>query len=224
MTSSVADIFGRSPVMPLEKHMQVVFDCAAKLPEFFAAAFAGDWDRAAAIREEILALEARADGLKRDIRLGMPRRLFMPFPREELLRLLKAQDAIANQAKYVANIVLARQLTFPAPLQDSLVEFVRSNLEAAAKASTSIHELDELSTTGFRGSEAELVNRLIDDLDEIESRVEQQHFELQRQLYAQEASVDAANIPFLYNVVELIAQVGYQSEQVGRRLELLLSR
>jgi hypothetical protein len=42
----VYDLFGRSPVRPLQTHMDKVQVCVAELPAFFEAVCAGDWDKA----------------------------------------------------------------------------------------------------------------------------------------------------------------------------------
>ena len=42
MANVLANIFGASPVKPLEKHIGIAHRCAKKLGPFFAAAVAGD--------------------------------------------------------------------------------------------------------------------------------------------------------------------------------------
>ena len=88
MTNVLANIFGKSPVVPLEKHIEVAFRCAKKLRPFMTAAVKGDWDRAIAYRDQIEDLEHKADDLKKEIRLNLPKSLFMPVPRQDLLDLL----------------------------------------------------------------------------------------------------------------------------------------
>ena len=97
MANMLANIFGASPVDPLEKHIGIAYNCAKQLRGFFAAAVAGDWDKALAARGEIERLEHEADDLKKEIRLHLPKSLFMPVPREDLLELLLVQDKIANR-------------------------------------------------------------------------------------------------------------------------------
>ena len=66
----VANIFGNSPVRPLEKHVEVAYRCTKQLHPFFSAALAGDWDQASAFRDEI-------DRLERE-----DKRLFVPLMSE----------------------------------------------------------------------------------------------------------------------------------------------
>ena len=222
--TTVADIFGKSPVMPLEKHIGLAVDAAAELPAFFRAAIAGDWEQATACYDKINTLEHEADALKRDIRLSLPRSLFMPVPREDILGLLTAQDEIANKTKQIASVTLARLMSPPEEIAELLLAFVERNVDAARQAGTTIRELDELFTTGFRGAEAELVTRMISELDAISSDTDSQHFELLRKVRALESTLDPVSAVFLYKTVSQTAKVGFKAEQVGRRLELLLSR
>jgi len=91
MANMLANIFGSSPVQPLEKHIDVAYRCAKQLREFFDAAVKGDWDTATSVRSEIEKLEHEADSLKKEIRLHLPKSLFMPVPRQDLLELLHCE-------------------------------------------------------------------------------------------------------------------------------------
>jgi predicted phosphate transport protein (TIGR00153 family) len=145
MANVLANIFGVSPVRPLEEHINIAFRCAKQLRGFFAAAVQGDWDTAAEVRSEIEKLEHNADDLKKKIRLGLPKSLFMPVPREDLLELLLVQDKIANRTKDVSGLVLGRKMLIPAPIAEQFLEFVDRNIDAAKQARKSVRELDELS-------------------------------------------------------------------------------
>ena len=57
MANSVANIFGKSPVQPLEHHCDIVYRCASKLRPFFEAAVREDEERMREVRAQIEALE-----------------------------------------------------------------------------------------------------------------------------------------------------------------------
>lgn len=219
----LANIFGSSPVQPLEKHINIAYQCAKKLRAFFAAAVTGDWDTAISVRGEIEQLEHDADNLKKEIRLHLPKSLFMPVPREDLLELVLVQDKIANRTKDVSGIVLGRRLQIPTQLSEQFLEFVDRNIDAAKQARKSVRELDELFTAGFRGAEVDLVSGLIEELDRIETDTDDQQAALRGALFEIEKSLDPIDAMFLYQVIELTGEVADMAERVGRRLELLLS-
>jgi predicted phosphate transport protein (TIGR00153 family) len=219
----LANIFGSSPVMPLEKHVEIAYRCTRELNGFFAAAVSGNWEEAASIREEITRLENEADDVKKEIRIHLPKSLFMPVPREDLLELLLVQDKMANRAKDVSGLVLGRKMKIPAAIADDFLEFVARNVDAAKQARKSVRELDELFTSGFRGAEASLVEELIEELDRIETDTDNRQAALRASLFAVERDIDPVTTIFLYRVIELTGEIADMAERVGRRLELLLS-
>ena len=212
MANMLANIFGSSPVQPLETHIEIAYRCAKKLRPLFEAVIAGNWDKALEVRAEIEALEHEADDLKKEIRLNMPKSLFMPVPREDLLGLLLVQDKIANRTKDVSGVIIGRRMKIPEPLADKFVEFVDRNIDAAKQARQSVRELDELFTAGFKGAEVSLVADMIE-----------QQTTLRTALFEIEKTLDPIDAMFLYEVISLTGEIADMSERVGRRLELLLS-
>lgn len=223
MANMLANIFGSSPVQPLEKHIDISYRCAKQLRAFFSAAVKGDWDGAVAARKEIVQLEHDADNLKKEIRLHLPKSLFMPVPREDLLELLLVQDKIANRTKDVSGIVMGRKMQIPAVIAEQFLDFVDRNIDAAKQARKSVRELDELFTSGFRGAEVTLVAAMIEELDRIETDTDDKQASLRAALFKIEDSLNPIDAIFMYQVIELTGEIADMAERVGRRLELLLS-
>ena len=223
MANMLANIFGSSPVYPLEKHIDSAYRCAKELRGFFAAVVKGDWDKAADGRARIEKYEHEADDLKKEIRLNLPKSLFMPVPRQDLLELLLVQDMIANRTKDVSGIVFGRKMQIPPEIAQQFLEFVDRNIDAAKQARKSVRELDELFTVGFRGAEATLVEGMIEKLDRIETETDDMQAALRSALFEIESTLDPVNAVFMYQVIELTGEIADMAERVGRRLELLLS-
>ena len=153
----------------------------------------------------------------------MPKSLFMPVPREDLLELLLVQDKIANRTRDVSGIIMGRKMEIPEAIAGKFVEFVDSNVDAAKQARKSVRELDELFTAGFKGAEVDLISDLIEELDAIETFTDQQQTEIRAALFAIEKTLDPIDAMFLYEVIQLTGEIADMAERVGRRLELLLS-
>lgn len=219
----LANIFGTSPVMPLEKHVGVSYKCTRQLVPFIEAVIEDDWAKATKIRAEIEKLEHQADNLKKDIRLNLPKSLFMPVPREDLLELLLVQDKMANRTKDVSGIVMGRKMSIPPEISAEFLTFVERAVDAAKQARKSVRELDELFTSGFRGAEVTLVSELIEELDQIETDTDDREAALRGSLFTIESELEPINVMFLYKVIGLIGEIADMAERVGRRLELLLS-
>ena len=184
MPTLLANIFGSSPVMPLERHVGLAYKCTKQIIGFFEAVIANDWETAKSIRGEIERLEHEADDLKKEIRLGLPKSLFMPVPREDLLELLLVQDKMANRTKDVSGIVMGRTLQIPPQIAAEFLEFVSRAVDAAKQARKSVRELDDLFTSGFRGAEVTLVSELIEELDRLETDTDDREAALRASLFS----------------------------------------
>jgi len=222
--NSILGIFAKSPIKPLEKHIRMVYKCSAKLPQFFEACANNEWDKAAEIRRAISLAEKEADDLKRQIRLELPGGLFMPVDRADLLELLTQQDRIANKAKDVAGRVLGRELQIPESMRVDFSSYLARCIDAIEKAADAINELDDLLETGFKGREVELVAKMIHQLALIEDDTDAMQVKLRADLKAIEASMNAVDVMFLYQIIEWVGDLADLAERVGARLEILLAR
>ena len=222
MGNYVSKIFGKSPVGPIQEHMNTCYQCAKELIAFFQHVVSEDWPGAEASREKIVRLENEADDLKKQIRSQLSRSLLMPVPREDLLELLLVQDRVANRARDVSGLVLGRRMQLPPAIQESFLAFVARNVDAAKKARKTIRELDELYETGFRGAEAELVESLVDELDQIENDNDAMQVALRSALMAVEKDLPPVDVMFLYRIIEQTGDISDMAERIGRRLEVLL--
>src|SRR3990167_10196411 len=141
-TTPFLNMFGRSPIRPLEAHMAKVDACVNELGLFFPAVLKQAWTEAACAQQNIAQLEREADDMKRDLRLHLPKGLFLPVSRSDLVELLEVQDRLANKAKDIAGIAFGRKMVFPETLVSPFLDFLNRCIEASEQANTAIHELD----------------------------------------------------------------------------------
>lgn len=219
-----AGIFGRSPVRPLQQHMNVVTDCAEQLVPFLKALQNNDWTAAEKARHEVTRLEDEADAMKKEIRMNMPKSLFMPVARADLLDLLLTQDKIANRTKDITGLMTGRKMRAPNDgIADALVEFATRCVDATEQAKKTVNELDELFETGFRGAEVEMVAGMIEELDRIEKDTDRMQVEIRARIFEIEKNLPPVDVMFLYRIIDWIGDLGDLSQRVGSRLQLLLA-
>lgn len=221
---SIFNMFGPSPIRPIEQHMHKTYLCAKQLYPFFEAVLQQDWLAANAIKDKIVAIETEADQIKRDLRLHLPVGLFLPVSRTDLLELLSAQDRIANTAENIAGLVIGRQMIIPDAISGMFMPFLTRCLDAAKQACKAINELDELLETGFRGSEVNIVHEMIVILDEIEQDCDEKLAELRHGIFTLEKDLTAVDIVFLYKLVQWIGDLADHAQIVGSRLQILIAR
>ncbi|MDH5659538.1 MAG: TIGR00153 family protein [Gammaproteobacteria bacterium] len=222
--TTISSLFGSSPVAPLQSHMASVQECINELIPFFKAVLKEDWKEAKAQQKKIAKLEGEADKLKKQLRLNLPKSLFMPISRRDLLEVITMQDKIANKSKDIAGIIIGRKMTFPEEVSAKLIDFVSRCIDASKQAQTAINELDELVETGFSGREVKLVQEMIKTLDDIESDTDKIQVKVRAELFKQEKDLPPVDVMFMYRVIDSIGDLADLSQRVGSRLELMLAR
>ncbi|MEQ9726900.1 TIGR00153 family protein [Pseudomonas sp. WHRI 8822A] len=220
----ISSLFGRSPIGPMQQHIAKAHECAANLVPFFEAVMAEDWARVEQVQQTMVRLENEADKLKKNVRMHLPKSLFLPVPRSDLLELLSTQDKVANRAKDIAGLMLGRSMTIPVALQPLMLAYVQRCVDASAQALKAMKELDSLLEAGFAGREATLVERMVEELEEIERETDRQQIEVRRTLFKLEKDLPAVDVMFLYRIIDWVGDIADRAERVGNRLEQLLAR
>jgi hypothetical protein len=218
------NMFGQSPIKPIQRHMIKAQACAAQLHDFFAAVLISDWQQAESQQRQISILENEADDMKRSIRLHLPKNLFLPVPRSDLLELVTMQDKIANRAKDVAGLMLGRQMEVPQAMKASMESYVNKAIATSAQAVEAINELDKLLDTGFSGRELETVEALIGELDRLETDTDELEIAIRATLFKIENDLPPIEVMFLYKIIEWIGDLADCSQRVGARLQILIAR
>ena len=222
--SSIAGLFGRSPITPLQKHYETVHACTEALVPFFEAVIAEDWERARECQKAVAELENQADTLKREFRKNLPNSLFLPMPRTDLLDMVGMQDRVANKAKDIAGLMLGRKMRIPAPVAEDMLAFVRRAIDASAQTMTAINELDELIETGFGGQVVKLIERMLEELDRIEGDTDEQQIRIRSTLFTQERDWPPVDMIFLYQIVDWVGDLADRAQKVGGFLQMLVAR
>ncbi len=218
--SLIANLFGHSPIRPMQEHMRAAVECARQILPLFEEMAAGDTAAVSARRQEIDRLEHEADRIKNEIRSHLPNRMFLAVERRDMLEILDCQDTIADLAQDIAELADMRGMVVPKPLVEACLELVRRVVTACEQAKDVINELDDLVETGFRGRGVERVDKMIDELSRIESDTDELEERVQRLLFGLEDELGISAI-FWYKLVDYVGGMADNAERVGNRLRLL---
>ena len=204
--------------------MQTVHSCVETLLPFIQSVISSDWTQAKQIQKDIINLEKEADIIKRDVRLHLPKGLFLPVSRNDVLNILRYQDKLANKAKDIAGLMVGRKMELPKTIETYYIQLLVRVLDASKQARRAIYELDELLETGFRGRELELVEEMIDELDEIEHHTDELQADLRHELFKIEKNLPPVDVVFLYQVIQWTGDLADQAQIVGGQLQSLLAK
>jgi predicted phosphate transport protein (TIGR00153 family) len=203
--------------------MRVVLECANEIPPLFEALAAGDQEAVVTIKDKIFEREAAADKIKNDLRGALPKSLFMPVDRRDLLDVLQMQDSIADTAQDIAGLLVERRMEIPAFMQEPMLALARRSIDACEQSAKIIEELDELLAMGFRGREASQVEEMVEALNLIEDDTDNLGIELARHLFEHEDELKPVSVMMWYQLIEWVGDLADYAEKVGDRLRLLIA-
>jgi predicted phosphate transport protein (TIGR00153 family) len=224
MAAKIFNLFGRSPIRPLQEHMATVHKCVARLQLFFTAVIEKKWQVAEEIQRKISNLESKADEIKRDLRLHLPKGLFMAVSRLDTLALLSHQDQLANLAEDISGLVVGRKMELPKTIQQDYLQFLQRCIDASYQACKAIKELDKLFEVGFSGKEVEIVEEMIEVLYRIEGDTDKIQIKIRQELFKIENELSPIHVIFLYKIIEWTGNLANRAQHVGDSLQMLLTR
>ena len=223
-TNPIASLLGKSPFKPMQAHMKIITECVAEVPGLFDALIDGNQDALTKHKDRIFEKEYEADTLMHDLHIQLPKSLFMPVDRRDLLGLLSMQDEIANTAQDIAGLMAERDMSVPKGMEKQLKEFVQRCVDTCDHAATIIEELDELIEMGFRGREASKVDEMVEKLSKIEDETDEMGMALTRYLFSIEDDMKPVSVIFWYQMIQWIGDLADYGEKVGDRMRLLIAK
>lgn len=210
-----------SPLAMLEEHVQGCAKCVAKLPKYFEAAQAGQWERASKIQEDIAALESAADDLKGAVRKNLPRGLWMSVSRTDLLELVRMQDKMANDTKDVVGLSLGRQLAFPKQLEKPLGKYIATVVDSAHAAVAVVSATRDLTRAAFGARQIKAISSRAAAVERLERKSDDLQSKLRAKLMAHEEKLSPIDAMFLYQLLLQLGEIADSAEKVAHRAQII---
>jgi len=217
-------LFAKNPFKPLQVHMQKVVACVDLVPGLISALVDNDEERVAAVRKEITRAEHEAVLVKNELRDNLPRTLFLPVSRADLLQLVHHQDDIADGAEDAAILSDMKPLTVPDDLKADVIVFAQMCVGAAKSAEELVGKLDELLETGFTGPEAGQVMELIDRIGQEEWEADKKAFKLLKAFFRHEGHPECIDVFLWMKLCEALGNIANAAEHVANHLRVMLAR
>ena len=221
--NAMARLFGKSPFVPLQLHLDRVADCVEALVFMLQEICDGNDIDISEEARKISKLEHKADLVKNDIRNSLPRGLFMAIDRSQLLEILSLQDSIADRAEDSAVLMAIR----PAKMLDAFGgpfrEYVDGNIATFHKAKDVMRELDNLIESGFGGAEASSVNDMVDAVAVSEHECDIMQRNLMRLVLDHEMDLTTGDFFIWQRLLHEVAGISNQSEKLANRVRMLIN-
>ena len=224
MVRSIFGLFAQSPFTPFLEMADKVDACARQVPVLFDAFFDGNYDAVRQIAEQISHLEHEADVTKTKVRDALPRSLFMPVDRRDLLDVLSSLDAVADCAEDVAILFTLREMEAHEALVPSLKSLVRRVMATVDKSLEIVREMQAVSESSFTGREALRVRAMIDELGRLEHEADIVQDDLARRLFAIEDQIKPGSLLMWNKIFNKVGDMANHAEKIGNRLRLFFAQ
>ncbi|MCP4727492.1 MAG: TIGR00153 family protein [bacterium] len=221
---TLGKLFGRSPFGPLMEHMKIVKTCVEKIIPFFEAAEKKDKEGLEKIAKEVFDLEGQADDIKNSLRDHLPKSLFMPVDRANLLEILDLQDSIADVTQDITIAFSLKDLYIPETIVDDLRAFVDSSVKVCFLTTEIVEKLDELLDVSFTGPEADKVLGFVSEVNNLERENDEAGINLSRKLFRMEEELSCLEIFLWLKVIDLIGDLADYAQKMANRIRLMVAK
>ena len=220
--SIISKLFGKSPFEPLYQHMLKVKECVDLVGPLMDAFLNGDQDKVKSFAKMIFKAEHEADLVKKEIRGHLPKSIFLPVSRGDILRFLKEQDNIADSAEDLAALLILRKMSVPEELKAELKDFVDKVLETYEMAMTVSSEIKILAETSFGGAEAHKVMDMIEQLKEEEFEADKAQMRAAKKMFSLEKKLDPVSVMMWTHIFKELGTLANHAENAGDQMRLML--
>ena len=218
-------LFGKSPFGPVIEHAKKVYECVDLVNPVIQAWLQGDWEKIDRLTKEVSDKEHEADKMKITIRSNLPKSLFYPVPRGDLLRILQNQDNIADAVEDLCVVLSLRKTKLPPSLIEDFQSFANQVIETAQMLLNANEELETLVEASFTGPPTEKVLKIVDEIGTLEWKCDATAHDLVKKLISMEDSLDPLTIIFLMKIIEVLGTLSNHAENCGDNLRhLIISR
>lgn len=222
MLGTILSLFGRSPFAPLQSHMEKVSVCVHLLKDIFEAVERKDYAAVETIAEKIADFEHQADLTRNDILNHLPKSLYLPITRGQLVEILNTQDDIADKAKDVAVLITLKPIELRDHFAKEFKEFLMMNISTFDCVFLIIKEMHELVESSFGGIEAEKVRAMVEEVSFKEHEVDLLQRKLLKKLFESDDHMSYTTFYLWQKICAATASISNLSENLAFRIRLTL--
>ena len=223
-TLNFGKLFGKSPFKPVKKHMKIANQCVEKMPDALQAFFEKDKSKLKEIRHEIAQLESDADKIFEELQNRLPKTMFLPVDRRDLLDVLEMQEAISDRTEDIIGLMLDLSIDVPNEMRQPMKHLVEHCVSATNGAYDIVASFENLVETGFKGPHVEKTQKLITEVVSIETEADSIGTDISHALFEHGRDMHPVSVVFLYKLIGWIDDLADFSESLAIRSRLLLAR
>lgn len=220
---TLSTLFGESPFEHIAQHARKVHECVNMIRPIAEAILAGDMPLLVELEDKISKTEYEADLIKDEIRRGLPRQLFLPVERGDILNFIRQLDRMGDEAEDFSVVATFRKIEMPPDLQPKFSALVNKAIQASEALLGVAEDLAQLQKNAFEGIEAQRVLTRIEEVCRLEWESDQLSREFARH-YFSIPGLDPVVILLLDKLSRTLTGIADHAENVGKSLRLMILR
>lgn len=218
----IAALFGKSPFGPLVEHAKKVHECVLLVRPITDAWLAEEYDKINLLRKQLSKTEHEADIIKAEIREHLPKSIFLPVNRMDLLNYLKAQDSIADSAKDYAVLLTYRQTRLPEALHGGVREYVEKVIATSQNLCELAQQISELMRKALQGPEIRQALEITEKISTQEWESDKIERRLLQDMFAMEREIDPVSIFMLMKIFDSLGRLANSAENTADLLRMMI--
>lgn len=219
---TIAKLFGRSPFVPVQHHMQQVAVGVEQLQPLLNAYLGGDAAQVEQLAGQIAESEATADQMRLDIQRTIKKGMFLAVDRSRLVKMVTLQDRLADKAGNIGRLMMLKASPQPLPFEAEARQLTDSSLATFAAVRKIIDELDELLETSFGGAEAQLVQQLVREVHDREREADAAQMRTLQAVFASDDALTTGQFYLWMRVLKQTGSIADLSESLADRVQSVL--
>ena len=220
----ILGIFAKSPFEAIMQHTVKVHECAQLVKPLFEALIEQDTEALDRLTKQISDTEHEADIIHAGISDHLPKRLFMPVDRGDILEFLEEQDSIADTVEDIAVLLNFKREPLPADLVPELMHLIDTVTEAVNLAMSATRSLEDLVGASFEGPKAHEVLTVIEAVGKQEWAADRVQNELAGKLFGLEDRLSPLSIWQWLQILRSVGEIADHAEQTANKMRLMLAR
>jgi hypothetical protein len=224
MRKPAVDKMPETPFEMLMGHFDRVLKAVDKMAEMIDLYLKGDFGSAGEASVIVSRLEHEADEIKTHMRRTLPRLIFTPISRQDMLDLLTENERIADTAQDVAQVLDLRRTKVPKSLHAGIRQYSGHVVESVKALERMMEHFGTLLEGSFSKGEAKEIMELGLHVHEHEYKADAVNKELARAVYSLEGKESAVTIFHLLKFLDVLDGVADHAENASLRLVVVVSK
>lgn len=223
--SLIDRLLSRSPFSNIVEMMKEIILVVDMIPVLFQSVKDSHFEKLRDYSRQISESEGRIDNIKREARVAIPKSLFLPIPKRDLLDLILTLDGIPDRAEDLAKTFNLRNFSYPESLHSKIQPVLTLNKEVNELLTKMfIQELANLIESSFSGPSVQNVIDLAEKISDKTYEAENKIQSAMREVFRCENLLHPSEVLIWIKILEQLEHITHSQEKSSNTLRRILEQ